>query len=131
MLTGACHCGRVNWTYRGTPDGATACNCTICRRYGTLWIYGYQDEEVTVSGETRAYARGEDRVLSFHFCPNCGCAAYWRSNKAGADGRRRIAVNVRLSEPETVADIPIDHFDGLHTFKDLPRDGRLVSDHWS
>jgi hypothetical protein len=37
---------------------------------------------------------------------------------------------VRLSEPEAVAHIPIDHFDGLRTFEDLPRDGRCVSDYW-
>jgi hypothetical protein len=45
-------------------------------------------------------------------------------------GRRRIAVNLRLAEPEAVAPIPIDHFDGLNTFDDLPRDGRCVGDYW-
>jgi hypothetical protein len=54
----------------------------------------------------------------------------WRSNHIGKDGRRRLAVNVRLAEPETVADIPIDHFDGLHSFEDLPRDGKRVADYW-
>ncbi|HUN77272.1 MAG TPA: hypothetical protein VMU40_22375 [Steroidobacteraceae bacterium] len=44
--------------------------------------------------------------------------------------RRRIAVNLRLAEPEDVAQIPIDHFDGLNTFRDLPRDGRHVCDYW-
>jgi hypothetical protein len=44
--------------------------------------------------------------------------------------RRRIAVNLRLAEPEAVAGIPIDHFDGLDTFEDLPRDGRCVADCW-
>ena len=50
---------------------------------------------------------------------------------AAADGRRRLAVNLRLvSDPERVAAIPIDHFDGLATFEDLPRDGRCVGDMW-
>ena len=40
------------------------------------------------------------------------------------------AVNLRLAEPEVVAPIPIDHFDGLEKFEDLPRDGRCVSDYW-
>ena len=26
--------------------------------------------------------------------------------------------------------LPIDHFDGLDTFDDLPRDGRCVADYW-
>jgi hypothetical protein len=47
-----------------------------------------------------------------------------------AQGRRRIAVNLRLAAPEAVAAIPIDHFDGLVSFEDLPRDGRCVADMW-
>jgi hypothetical protein len=48
-----------------------------------------------------------------------------------SDGRRRNAVNVRLAEePAAVAALPIDHFGGLVSFEDLPRDGRCVSDYW-
>ena len=35
-----------------------------------------------------------------HVCPTCGCVAYWRALEAGEDGRRRIAVNLRLADPE-------------------------------
>lgn len=129
MIEGACHCGAVHWTFDGTPEGATACNCTVCRRYGVLWIYDFEGEKIQVSGPTRAYLRGS-RVLGFHFCPECGCVTHWRSSEPDGEGRRRIAVNVRLAEPEAVADIPIDHFDGLDTFEDLPRDGRCVRDMW-
>ena len=48
----------------------------------------------------------------------------------GADGRRRMAVNLRLAEPHAVVELPIDHFDGLDAFDDLPRDGRCVRDLW-
>jgi hypothetical protein len=41
-----------------------------------------------------------------------------------------MAVNLRLAPPEAVADLPIDHFDGLGTFEDLPRDGRCIRDLW-
>jgi hypothetical protein len=54
---------------------------------------------------------------------------FWRGLRQDEEGKTRIAVNLRLSEPETVADIPIDHFDGLDTFDDLPRDGKCVSDY--
>ncbi len=128
MIEGSCHCGAVRWTFEGVPESATACNCTICRRYGVLWAYDYQDEGIRVSGPTQVYVRGNH--IEFHFCPHCGCIAYWRALAARADGRRRIAVNLRLTEPEAVADIAIDHFDGLHSFEDLPRDGRRVADMW-
>lgn len=129
MLTGSCACGAVRWEFDGTPEGATACNCTACRRFGALWIYDYEGEGVRVTGETTGYIRGNS--LSFNFCPRCGCVAYWRGKELDAQGRRRMAVNVRLAEPETVAAIPIDHFDGLDTFEDLPRSGRCVRDYWA
>ena len=128
MIEGACLCGAVQWRFTATPDGATACNCTACRRYGVLWIYDYEGEGVTVSGPAQAYVRGT--ALSFNFCPTCGCVVFWRGLKTDEQGRRRMAVNVRLSEPAAVAKIPIDHFDGLDTFEDLPRDGRCVADYW-
>jgi hypothetical protein len=129
MIEGSCHCGDVRWQFDGVPESATACNCTICRRYGVLWAYGYDDEEIHVSGLTQVYIRGES--LGFHFCPKCGCVAYWRALEPGTDGRRRIAVNLRLTnDPEAVADLPIEHFDGLNSFKDLGRDGRTVANYW-
>lgn len=128
MIEGACLCGAARWTFAGEPDGATACNCTACRRYGVLWAYDYEDEGIALSGPTQSFARG--RALDFHFCPVCGCMVFWRGKRVDEQGRRRIAVNLRLAEPGAVADIPIDHFDGLDTFEDLPRDGRCVADYW-
>lgn len=128
MIEGSCGCGGVRWQFKGQPDGATACNCTICRRYGVLWAYDYEGEGISVSGVTQSYIRGKH--IEFHFCPVCGCVAFWRGQRQDAKGRRRIAVNIRLAEPDAVARIPIDHFDGLNGFKDLGQDGRCVADYW-
>lgn len=130
MLEGSCHCGAIRWRFEAPLESVTACNCTVCRRYGTLWAYGHEGEDVHVEGPTRAYLRGRGN-LGFHFCETCGCVGWWRSVKPGEDGRRRLAVNVRLAEdPGRVADLLIDHFDGLDRFDDLPRDGRCVRDMW-
>ncbi len=80
-----------------------------------------------MSGPTRAYLTGT-RSVGFHFCADCGCMASWRAVEAGPDGRRRMAVNIRLADPASVAAIPLDPFDGLTTWEDLPRDGRCVAD---
>jgi len=114
-------------SFEGTPESATACNCTVCRRYGVLWAHDFEDERIRVSDPTRVYAWG-DRTLGFHFCADCGCVAHWRAIAPREDGRR--AVNLRLAEPEAVGAIVIDHFDGLVSFDDLPRDGRCVADMW-
>jgi hypothetical protein len=100
----------------------------VCRRYGALWAYDYVDQGIKVSGLTRAYVRGKS--IGFHFCPTCGCIACWRALAPGDDGRRRIAVNLRLAEPRAVAAIPIRRFEGLDTFEDLPGDGRCIADYW-
>jgi hypothetical protein len=127
-MDGSCHCGAVRWRFDGMPSSATACNCTVCRRYGVLWAYDFECEAISVSGPTTKYVRG--RAVEFHFCATCGCVAFWRAQNADEDGRRRIAVNLRLTEPEPIARVPIDHFDGLSSFDDLPRDGRCVADYW-
>lgn len=129
MIEGRCHCGNLHWSYEGDPGEATACNCTVCRRYGVLWIYGWVGEEIRTSGESRYYARDE-RNIEFHFCPTCGNVGWWRGHQPHSDGRTRIAVNIRLAEPEAVGQLPVRHFDGLGAFEDLPSDGRCVADMW-
>lgn len=129
MIEGACLCGAVRWQFRATPESATACSCTACRRYGALWAYDYEGEGIDASGSTTSYVRGDS--LGFHFCAQCGCVAYWRALKTNAKGQRRIAVNLRLADPKAVADdVAIRHFDGLDTWQDLPGDGRCVRDLW-
>lgn len=131
MIEGSCHCGAVQWTFEGVPESATACNCTVCRRSGVLWAYGYDGENIKTSGETKVYFRADQPpTLGFHFCEHCGCVAYWRSTQPNEQGRHRIAVNLRMAEPEPVANIPIRHFEGLIKFEALPMDGRCVADYW-
>ena len=132
MLTGTCHCGAVHWTLEGDPGSITICNCTLCRRYGALWAYDYENERIRISGPTTTYTRATSACpsLEIHFCPTCGCVLCWRGLRLDDEGRRRIAVNIRLAPPEAVAGFAIDRFDGLNTFEDLPGDGRCVQDYW-
>ena len=128
MIQGACICGAVRWTFEGVPDGATACNCTACRRYGVLWAYDFEGEGIKVSGPAQPFLRG--KALSFNFCPTCGNVGFWRGTSLNEKGQRRIAVNLRLVEnPAEIQGIPIDHFDG-DRWVDLPRDGKCVKDLW-
>jgi hypothetical protein len=131
MIEGSCHCGATGWRFEGLPESTTACNCTLCRRYGVLWAYDYEGERITLRGESAAYVRADmPPSLEIRFCSACACVLCWRGLTLEPDGRRRIAVNLRLTEPAPIAHLPIDHFDGLVTFEDRPRDGRCVSDVW-
>jgi hypothetical protein len=131
-VKGRCHCGSIQWRFVGEIPDATICNCTICRRYGVLWAYDYDGHGIHVEDPKAvltAYVWGS-RSLSFNFCSLCGNLVSWRGLRPDEDGRTRVAVNLRLAEPEDVADIPLQRFEGLHSFEDLPRDGRHVADVW-
>lgn len=130
MINGSCHCGKVTWRFEGRPESTTACNCSVCRRYGTLWAYDFDGERIHVEGPTRVYSWGE-KGIGFHFCETCGNLAYWRAVKPREVGRRRIAVNLRLAEkPEDVAAIPVRHLDGFDSWKNMLRASRTVGDLW-
>ena len=126
-IEGSCHCGAVRWTFAGSPEYATTCNCTLCRRWGALWAYGFYGEALKVSGATKTYMR-DPRSIEFHFCPDCGCVAYWRTHEAGDDGRYYGAVNLRLTEPDSVASVPVSRWDGLNRHEARPSDGTCVAD---
>jgi len=132
MIRGRCHCGAAGWRFDATPDHVTACNCTFCRRAGVLWIYGHEGETVHLTAPEaalRPYVQG-DASLAFLFCTICGNLVAWRGLSVEPDGRRRMAVNLRLTEPGPVAHLPISHFDGLDSWSDLPDDGRTVGEMW-
>jgi hypothetical protein len=88
-----------------------------------------ESDGIRVSGPTKVYARGK-RNLGFHFCPDCGCVAYWRGLALDEKGRRRSAVNLRLAEPGAVACINLRPLRWTGSSEDLPRDGRCVADMW-
>lgn len=131
-LEGSCECKAVKWTYIGEVKTATLCNCTLCRRYGAIWIYGYEGvgDEIEVTGETQTYER-DPFSLKFHFCKNCGCLVKWSQKKVSKSGRRKCSLNIRLiNDPEKVMSLAIDHFDGLDAFDYLPEDDMCVKDVW-
>jgi hypothetical protein len=128
MIEGSYHCGAVRWSFEGVPESAplaTAPSAAAMGRSGRMTTktraYGSRVRLRPIPGAS---------TLGFHFCPGCGCVAYWRALGPGQDGRRRIAVNLRLAEPQAVGAIALDRFDGLGAFEDLPRDGRCVADMW-
>lgn len=88
---------------------------------------------MAVVGDTRTYRRyGKDNpALEIVFCQTCAGVVAWRGLRAEEDGRTRMAVNIRLTQLEAVAALPIDHFDGADSFEDLPKSGKVVRDLWA
>jgi hypothetical protein len=133
VLEGRCHCGQCGWKLKGDPGTITACNCTICSRYGALWAYDFDGDRTQIFGMTTSYSRigKTDPALENLFCPTCGCVVAYRGLRTEANGKFRVVVNVRMAELEKVASLTIDHFDGYDSFEDLPSDGKCVRDLWA
>jgi hypothetical protein len=118
MLTATCHCGAVCVDIPRKPRRLTSCNCSICRRYGTLWAY-YKARDVKIRarpGALASYAWG-DKTLRFVRCTNCGCIMHWEPIRATSDSR--MGVNARNLEPGTIACVTVRHLDGALTWKFL------------
>ncbi len=129
-LNGSCHCGNVKWIWEKPLESVTACNCTLCRRYAALWMYGHLNEGISISGTASKYERNK-KYNGFYFCNNCGCICYYLSNHLDSENRRRMAINVRMTEEvDLIQNLEIDHFEGLNKFEDEARDGRCVKDYW-
>lgn len=114
MISTTCHCGAVSIRIPRAPETLTNCNCSICRRYGTLWAY-YRQEEVEVSGApcaTESYAWG-DHTLRFVRCSTCGCVTHWEPLTPERDAR--MGVNARNFEPEQLGALRIRRLDGAHS----------------
>lgn len=118
MLQGGCHCGAVQLEVSRKPSRLTSCNCSICRRYGTLWAY-YDRSQVRISaarGATAAYAWNHRR-LRFVRCAGCGCVTHWEP--ADWSKSTRMGINFRNFDPAVMASIRVRRLDGAATWKFL------------
>ena len=109
MVEGSCHCGKVRIEIDTAPEEVADCNCSICRRSGTLWAY-YDPNHVRIveTVPTDTYMWG-DRSLALHRCAECGCVTHWRAVKPDY---ARMGVNARLLAPEVLAAARVRHIDG-------------------
>jgi len=113
----SCHCGAVVMHFSRAPVEVTDCNCSLCRRYGVLWVY-YEASEIgglPVGEGTDTYA-WNGRHVDFHRCSTCGCVTHWAPR---ASGRTRHGINARLLPPELLAQLRVRHKDGAGSGKYL------------
>ena len=114
-IVGKCHCEKVKFTYNDTPDFAVSCNCSICRRLGTKWIYGTAKtiQIDAPDGTTTSYVWG-DREIAFHTCKTCGTTTHYSTVADPENGR--VAVNLNLAELNDIKTVKLRHFDGADSW---------------
>jgi hypothetical protein len=107
--SGGCHCGRVRFEVRGTPDEVSECNCSVCTRKAYLhWIVPRAAFQLVAGEDDLATYRFNTGVAQHHFCRHCGVASFYvpRSNPDSID------VNARCLDGVDVAALPRRSFDG-------------------
>jgi len=117
MLTGSCHCGAVQIQVASKPRRLTSCNCSICRRYGSLMGY-YDPSKVKVESRKSDLARyvWGDKCIRFVRCAQCGCFMYWEPTDRA---KKRMGVNFRNFDPSVIESTRVRRFDGANTWKFL------------
>ncbi|HEY2990266.1 MAG TPA: GFA family protein [Candidatus Binatia bacterium] len=108
---GSCHCGKVAFEAEGELNGATACNCSMCSRKGSLlWFVPHDRLRLLTSEDDLGAYTFNKHVIKHRFCPTCGIHPYGE----GADpkGNRIAAINIRCLEGIDLESVPVQHFDG-------------------
>lgn len=118
MIVATCHCGAVSIEVARTPRVLTDCNCSICRRYGTLWAY-YRAASIRVvcAADALAIYSWNGKRLEFFHCRTCGCVTHHERTHKRPDST--VGVNARNFDPAIVAAARTRRLDGASTWKYL------------
>ncbi len=110
-MRGSCHCGKVAYTTPDTPTEAMSCNCSICRRRGSLLAFTTPDKfKLETSREALTVYTFKSHVIRHQFCKTCGCAPF--AEGTAPDGKPMVALNLRCAEGIDLKALKITEFDG-------------------
>ncbi len=108
-----CHCGAIAVTADlDSPTEAIACNCSICRRKGSL-LAATARSQLTVEAAPGALASYtfNKHVIQHHHCNTCGCAVFAEGE---VNGQSLAMINLRCAEDLDLAAIKVIPFDGAN-----------------
>ncbi|MFK7872675.1 MAG: GFA family protein [Oligoflexales bacterium] len=111
LFKGRCHCGEVAFQFETEITSLLECNCTICHKLGSLWIFipassvHFEKEKVRMS----EYQFGQKK-LTHKFCQKCGIETF----ACGEDkeGNKLMGINVRCLEDFEWKDFEVRAHDG-------------------
>lgn len=106
---GSCHCGKIAFDVEADITDVLECNCSMCRRRGSLLAFVPRDALTLNTPESDVHTYTFNKhAIQHHFCATCGIAPYGE----GVDPRSGVktaAINVRC--------LPDVDLDALNTKK--------------
>lgn len=110
-LKGSCHCGEVRYEVGSDFPVVVECNCSICRRKGTILAFVAEEKFRLISGSEALtnYQFGR-KGIEHLFCKNCGVTPFLSG--VNRRGDRILAVNVRCLDEVDLEGLDIKKVDG-------------------
>jgi len=107
----ACHCKNIEIVAAQLPEELTDCNCSICRRYNSLWGYYHPNQvKIEIGDDGSTSYLWNDKCIEFVHCNRCGCVTHYQT--LPDDPLPRIAVNFRMAMLHEIKGVRIRHFNG-------------------
>lgn len=110
--SGSCHCGRVAFEVEADIAEVTECNCSLCRRRGTLLWFGPREALAlkTPESDLSTYTFNKHHI-QHRFCAHCGVPAFGEADNPKTGGKM-LAVNVRCLPDVDLKALKVNQYDG-------------------
>jgi hypothetical protein len=111
QYSGSCHCGKVSYDVKmDLQKQVIACNCSICKRTGTLLSFVPEEQFTLKSGEdVLTDYQFHKQVIHHLFCSVCGVRSFARGSQGG---KVMFAINTRCLEGVEPEKLAVMHYDG-------------------
>ena len=109
---GSCHCGAIEFTLEGDIDTVIDCNCSMCRRRGSLLAFFPRSAmELKAADADIATYTFNKHAIRHRFCATCGVSPFGEGTHPQT-GDATVAVNVRCLPDVDLASLTVIPYDG-------------------
>lgn len=111
IYIGSCHCGKMSFGAEGDLVKVVECNCSICRKRGSLhWFLPRDNFRLLTPGVSMGTYTFKQHKIKHRYCLDCGCAPY--SEGIAPSGSYMVGINARCLDEVDISSIDVGHFDG-------------------
>jgi hypothetical protein len=110
-FTGGCQCGKVRYEAQADIGEVITCNCSRCRKLGSLLSAVPMSDFKLLTGETDTTDYQFNSGTIHHpFCKTCGIQSY--AYGKGPGGKDMVMLNVRCLDGIDAEQFKVKKFDG-------------------
>lgn len=108
---GGCHCGKIAIEVEGELAAVISCNCSICRRKGSLlWAVPRDSLEVQARDDDMGRYVFNRHAIEHRFCRICGIHPF--AEDAAGPMEPSAYINVRCLDDVDLTTLELIEFDG-------------------